>query len=79
MGKEEETETGVSCLVLLTCLSFDVGSWTFGVRRSSFYCIRLLTDSGYISKTQSASLLKDCEELQKIIGAIKRTIKSRNS
>ena len=47
--------------------------------RETRYWIRLLTDSGYITETQSVSLLKDCEELLKIIGAIKRTILSRNS
>ena len=47
--------------------------------RETHYWLRLLTDSGYIPGTQSISLLKDCEELQKIIGAIQRTIKSRNS
>jgi four helix bundle protein len=40
--------------------------------------IRLISDSGYISKAQSASLLEDCEELLKIIGAIQRTIRFRN-
>ncbi len=46
--------------------------------RETHYWIRLLRDSGYISKSQSDSLLQDCEELQKIITAIQRTIKSRN-
>ena len=46
--------------------------------RETHYWIRLLRDSGYISETQSDSLLRDCEELQKIITAIQRTIKSRN-
>ena len=47
--------------------------------RETRYWIRLLTDSGYISKTKSVSLLEGCEELLKIIGAIQRTIRSRNS
>ncbi len=46
--------------------------------RETRYWIRLLTDSGYIAKTQSDSLLNDCEELLKIIGAIQRTIRNRN-
>ncbi len=46
--------------------------------RETHYWIRLLKDSGYIAETQSVSLLKDCEELQKIIGAIQKTIRSRN-
>ena len=41
--------------------------------------IRLLRDSGYRSETQSDTLLQDCEELQKIITAIQRTMKSRTS
>jgi hypothetical protein len=36
MGKDEETEKGVECSVLDVCFSFDVGRWTFDVRRSSF-------------------------------------------
>jgi len=47
--------------------------------RETHYWIRLLTDSGYISETQSVSLLKDCEELLKISGSIQKTIRSRNS
>jgi four helix bundle protein len=47
--------------------------------RESHYWIRLLKGSGYIADTQSVSLLKDCEELLKIIGAIQKTIRSRNS
>ncbi len=46
--------------------------------RETRYWIRLLTDSGYIAETQSDSLLNDCEELLKIIGAIQRTIRNRN-
>ena len=45
--------------------------------RETHYWIRLLSDSDYISKENSISLLKDCEELQKIMTAIQRTIKSR--
>ncbi len=47
--------------------------------RETHYWIRLLKDSGYIPETKSVALLQDCEELQKIIGAIQRTIRSRNS
>ena len=47
--------------------------------RETHYWIRLLKDSGYISEAQSVSLLNECEELQKIISAIQRTIRSRNS
>ena len=47
--------------------------------RETQYCIRLLTDTGYLSKDQSDSLLNDIIEIQKIIGTIQKTIKSRNS
>ena len=47
--------------------------------RETHYWIRLLQDSGYIPAKQTDSLLNDCEELRKIIGAIQRTIRSRNS
>ncbi len=47
--------------------------------RETHYWIRLLTDSGYISATQSVSLKKDCEELLKLSGSIQKTIHSRNS
>jgi len=47
--------------------------------RETHYWIRLLTDSGYISESQSWSLLQDCEELLKISGSIQKTIRSRNS
>jgi four helix bundle protein len=47
--------------------------------RETQYWIRLLTDTGYLSKDQSDSLLNDIIEIQKIIGSIQKTIKSRNS
>ena len=47
--------------------------------RETHYWISLLRDSGYISETQSQSLLNDCEELLKIMGSIQKTIKNRNS
>jgi four helix bundle protein len=47
--------------------------------RETQYWIRLLTDTGYLSKDQSDSLLNDIIEIQKIIGTIQKTIKSRNS
>ena len=36
MRKDEETETAVECSVLDIRFLFDVGRWTFDVRRSSF-------------------------------------------
>ena len=47
--------------------------------RETHYWIRLLTDTGYLSKEQSESLLNDSIEIQKIIGSIQRTLKTRNS
>ncbi|MFY0697772.1 MAG: four helix bundle protein [Balneola sp.] len=44
--------------------------------RESHYWIRLLRDSDYISAEQALSLLKDCEELLKIIGSIIKTTKA---
>lgn len=46
--------------------------------RETHYWIRLLRDSGYFSEGQVVSLLKDCDELLKIIGSVKKTIQSRN-
>lgn len=43
--------------------------------RETFYWIRLLTDSGFLEKEQSDTLLRDCEEIQKILGSIQRTTK----
>ncbi len=48
--------------------------------RESKYWIRLLQDSKYLSVTESSILLKDVEEILKIIGSIQLTIKkTRNS
>ena len=44
--------------------------------RESHYWIRLLRDSSYISQKQASSLLKDCDELLKIIGSIIKTTKA---
>ena len=49
--------------------------------RETHYWLRIMRDSGYLSKTQAKSLIEDCVELLKIIGSIQRTMKSqiRNS
>lgn len=47
--------------------------------RESHYWIRLLRDSDYLSEKESASLLKDIEEILKIIGSIQKTIRNTNS
>jgi len=44
--------------------------------RETHYWIRLLTDTDYINKEQSESLLNDADELLKIIGSIQRTIRN---
>lgn len=43
--------------------------------RESHFWIRLLRDSEYISKEQASSLIKDCNELLKILGTIIKTTK----
>lgn len=45
--------------------------------RESHYWIRLLFDTGYISKEEKKSLLRDVEELLKIIGSIQKTVKKK--
>jgi len=45
--------------------------------RETNYWIKLLRDSEYISKYQAGSLLKDCEEICKIIGKIQTTMKKK--
>jgi four helix bundle protein len=44
--------------------------------RESKYWIRLLRDSEYLSIEQSDDLLKDVEELLKIIGSIQKSIRN---
>lgn len=45
--------------------------------RETHYWIRLLTDTDYLTKEQSESLLNDVEELLRIIGSIQKTMKAR--
>ena len=47
--------------------------------RETKYWLRLMRDSKVIDKKLSLSLLKDCEELLKIIGSILKTLKNPNS
>ena len=47
--------------------------------RETHYWIRLLTDTGYIEKSESESLRKDVDELLRIIGSIQKTFKENNS
>jgi four helix bundle protein len=44
--------------------------------RETSYWIRLLTDSDYLTPEQSDDLLKDVEELLKIIGSIQKAIRN---
>jgi len=44
--------------------------------RETHYWIRLLTDTDYLSKAQSESLLNDVTELLKIVGSIQKTIRN---
>ena len=44
--------------------------------RESKYWIRLLRDSDYLTIEQSSDLLKDVEELLKIIGSIQKTVRN---
>ena len=47
--------------------------------RETLYWLKLLLATDYLSQEQSDSLLKDAEELCKIIGKIQKTLKNRNS
>jgi len=44
--------------------------------RETLYWLQLLTDSNFLSKQQSDTLIYDCEELLKILSSILRTSKS---
>ena len=45
--------------------------------RETHYWLRLLADSGYIEAELKKSLIKDCEELPKIIGSIQKSMKRK--
>lgn len=45
--------------------------------RETHYWIRLLTDTEYLTKEQSDSILNDINELLKIVGSIQKTMKSK--
>src|SRR3972149_11538190 len=45
--------------------------------RETHYWIRLLRDSDYLESNLSDAVLKDCEELIKIIGSINNTMKNK--
>ena len=45
--------------------------------RETHYWIRLLHDSNFINPIEKDSLIKDCDELLKIIGSIQNTMKQK--
>ena len=45
--------------------------------RETHYWIRLLTDTDYLKKEESESILGDVEEIMKIIGSIQKAIKEK--
>lgn len=46
--------------------------------RETHYWIRLMTDTDYLTLQQSESLIRDADELLKILGSILRTIRSNS-
>jgi len=46
--------------------------------REAHYWLRLLRDSGYIEKDETASFLDDCEEIMKLTGSIIKTMKTKD-
>ncbi|MGP8214491.1 MAG: four helix bundle protein [Bacteroidia bacterium] len=46
--------------------------------RETYYWLRLLKDTGYLSENESKSILEDCDELLKIIGSIIKTLKQKS-
>jgi len=47
--------------------------------RETHYWLRLLSDSGLIGKEKTEKLIQECEELQKILGSIIKTMKTENN
>jgi len=47
--------------------------------RETKYWIRLLSDTGYLTPSQSTSLLQDIEELLKLLGSILKSLRAKNS
>ena len=45
--------------------------------RETHFWLRLLRDSNILSGEQADSLLKDCEEILKIVGSITKTLKAK--
>ena len=49
---------------------------SYKVARETHYWIRLLKDTNYLSVDEADSLLKDVDELLRIIGSIQKTIRN---
>jgi len=47
--------------------------------RETIYWLKLLQATDFLTQTQADSLLKDADEICKILASIQKTIKSRNS
>jgi four helix bundle protein len=47
--------------------------------RETHYWLRLLTDTKFITKEESESLLFDVEELLKIMGSIQKTLRNKSN
>ncbi len=47
--------------------------------RETLFWIRLLTDTNYIDKVESESLMYEANELLKIIGSIQKTLRNKNA
>jgi four helix bundle protein len=43
----------------------------------TYYWLRILRDTNYLSSKESAAILEDCDELLKIIGSIIKTMKTK--
>jgi len=46
--------------------------------RETHYCVRLLKDTDFLTENESEFLLKDIEEILKIIGSTQKTVRSTN-
>ena len=46
--------------------------------RESHYWIRLLKDTDFLTQNEAISLMKDIEEILKIIGSIQKTVQNTN-
>lgn len=68
----EESIAGQSAKDFVSKLSI-----SYKEARESKYWIRLLFDSELISENNKVELLKDVEEILKLLGAIKRTMQKR--